>query len=213
MAPSHHGFMQLLLFIKGIAVGFAIAAPVGPVGILCIRRALTKGVLYGLVSGMGAALADAIFGAIAAFGVSFVAQFLVREQYWFQLGGGCLLLAMGVHALVAKWHPPGPRAEANDLVHDLVTTFFLTITNPITIFSLTAVFVAVGITTGTETLLGGALVTAGVFLGSALWWTILCGGVSLFRNVVSSVYLRGIHKASGFVMLIFGMGLLVNLWT
>lgn len=206
--------MQLLLFIKGIAVGFAIAAPLGPVGILCIRRTLTKGVLYGLASGMGAAIADAIFGAIAAFGVSFVAQFLKREQYWFQLGGGILLLAIGVATIVGKWEPHSARVEkATDLVHDLITTFFLTITNPITIFSLTAVFVAVGITTGTETFLGGALVTAGVFLGSSLWWTILCGGVSLFRNAVSVVYLRGIHRASGFVMLFFGLGVLVHIWT
>ena len=143
--------MQLLLFFKGLAVGFAIAAPVGPVGILCIQRSLTKGMLYGLVSGMGAACADAVFGAVAAFGVSFVAEFLAREQFWFQLGGASLLLALGCHGLLSKWRPPGAAPEASDLAHDSVTTFLLTITNPITIFSLTAVFVAVGITTGTET--------------------------------------------------------------
>ncbi len=205
--------LNLLLFIKGVAVGFAIAAPVGPVGILCIQRSLTKGVLYGLVSGMGAAVADAIFGAIATFGVSFVADFLDRRQYWFQLAGSLLLLAMGVHTVVAKWRPPSARGGADDLAHDWATTFLLTITNPITIFSLTAVFVAVGIATGTETLLGGGLVVAGVFLGSALWWTVLCGGVSFFHGQVPDAYLRWIHTVSGFIMLIFGAGVMVHLWT
>ena len=205
--------LNLLLFIKGIAVGFAIAAPVGPVGILCIQRSLTKGVLYGLVSGMGAALADATFGAIATFGVSFVANFLDRQQYWFQLAGSLLLLAMGSHTVLAKWQPPSARAGTSDLAHDWATTFLLTITNPITIFSLTAVFVAVGIATGTETLLGGGMVTAGVFLGSALWWAVLCGGVSFFHGQVPDAYLRWIHTVSGFIMLIFGAGVMVHLWT
>jgi threonine/homoserine/homoserine lactone efflux protein len=203
--------MDILLFIKGIGVGFAIAAPVGPVGILCMQRSLTKGFLYGLFSGTGAAMADAIFGAIAAFGVSFISDFLTREQLWLQLGGAFLLLIMGVHTIFAKWRPPGERAGANDLAHDLLTTFFLTITNPITIFSLTAVFVAVGITSGTETLLGGGLVTGGVFVGSALWWCILCGGVSLGRNVMSGTYLKRIHRAAGFVMLGFGAGVFVHI--
>lgn len=205
--------VNLLLFIKGIAVGFAIAAPVGPVGVLCIQRSLTKGALYGLVSGMGAAVADATFGAIATFGVSFIADFLARQQYWFQLAGSLLLLAMGIHAVVSKRPPQSARAGAEDLAHDWATTFLLTITNPITIFSLTAVFVAVGISTGTETLVGGALVTGGVFLGSALWWTVLCGGVSFFHGQLPDAYLRWIRKASGGIMLFFGTGVMVHLWT
>ncbi|HUC62318.1 MAG TPA: LysE family transporter [Alphaproteobacteria bacterium] len=206
--------LQLLLFVKGLAVGFAIAAPVGPVGILCIQRSLTRSVLYGLASGMGAAAADAIYGAIAAFGVSFVADFLVREQYWFQLGGGALLIALGLHTVFGKWHPPGTRSQPDGrLAQDMVGTFFLTITNPITIFSFTAVFVAVGITTGTETFLGGALLTAGVFAGSALWWTVLCNGVGLMRAAFSDDYLRVIHRASGFVMLAFGAGALIHIFT
>jgi threonine/homoserine/homoserine lactone efflux protein len=203
--------MDFLLFIKGIGVGFAIAAPVGPVGILCIHRSLTKGFLYGIISGMGAAAADAIFGAVAAFGVSFIADFLARQQFWFQCGGGALLLAMGIHTIVARWRPPHERGGANDLVHDLLTTFFLTITNPITIFSLTAVFVAVGITTGTDTLAGGGLVTGGVFAGSALWWCLLCGGVNFGRHAMSDDYLRRIHRAAGIVMLAFGLGVFIHI--
>ena len=205
--------LQLLLFVKGLAVGFAIAAPVGPVGMLCIQRSLTKGVLYGLASGMGAAAADAIYGAVAAFGVSFVADFLIREEYWFQLGGGILLLALGLHTTLAKWQPPGADNRPDGLTQDLVGTFLLTITNPITIFSFTAVFVAVGITTGTDTFLGGALLTLGVFAGSALWWTILCNGVGLLRAAFSDAYLRIVHKASGFVMLAFGAGALIHIFT
>jgi len=205
--------MQLVLFLKGIAVGFAIAAPVGPVGILCIQRSLTKGVLYGLVSGMGAALADAVFGAVAAFGVSFIAQFLEREQFWFQLGGGSLLLALGLHNLLGLGRPPGEAPEASDLAHDSLTAFLLTITNPITIFSLTAVFAAVGIAKGTETLGGAGLVTAGVFAGSALWWLILTSGVSLCRAAVAGGPLHWIRRFAGATMLLFGAGVLVHIFT
>ncbi|HUI18408.1 MAG TPA: LysE family transporter [Alphaproteobacteria bacterium] len=205
--------MQLLLFFKGLAVGFAIAAPVGPVGILCIQRSLTKGVLYGLASGMGAACADAVFGAIAAFGVSFIAEFLARELFWFQLGGASLLLALGCHGLLSKGRPPGAALEASDLANDLATTFLLTITNPITIFSLTAVFAAVGIATGTETFSGGGLVTGGVFLGSALWWLVLTSGVNLFRGAVSDGGLPWVRRVSGVIMLLFGAGVLVHIFT
>jgi threonine/homoserine/homoserine lactone efflux protein len=205
--------LQLLLFFKGLAVGFAIAAPVGPVGMLCIQRSLTKGVLYGVASGMGAAAADAIYGAVAAFGVSFVSDFLLREQYWFQLGGGALLIALGLYTILAKWYPPGTRNQTDGLAQDLIGTFLLTITNPITIFSFTAVFVAVGIATGTETFLGGALLTAGVFTGSALWWIILCNGVGLLRAAFSDAYLRIVHKTSGFVMLAFAAGTWIHIWT
>ena len=205
--------MQLILFLKGIAVGFAIAAPLGPVGILCIQRSLTKGMLYGLASGMGAALADAIFGAVAAFGVSFVAQFLERQEFWFELGGGSLLLALGCHSLLGLGRPPGEAPEASDLANDSLTTFFLAITNPITIFSLTAVFVAVGIAKGTETLLGGAMVTAGVFVGSALWWFILTSGASLGRVAFSRGSLHWIRRLGGAIMLLFGAGVLVHIFT
>ena len=205
--------MQLLLFLKGLAVGFAIAAPVGPVGILCIQRSLTKGAFYGLASGLGAALADAIFGAIAAFGVSFISEFLTRLHFWFQLGGGSLLLLLGGHALLSRWRPPRTQFEASDLAHDSLTSFLLTITNPITIFSLTAVFAAVGITRGTETFAGGALVTGGVFLGSALWWSMLSSGVNVFREAVSHDYMHWIRRASGAVMLLFGAGVLVHIFT
>jgi threonine/homoserine/homoserine lactone efflux protein len=205
--------MHLILFLKGIAVGVAIAAPLGPVGILCIQRSLVRGVFYGLASGLGAALADAMFGAIAAFGIGFVADFMTRERYWLQLAGATLLLVMGTHTVLAKWRPRGPRLEANDLLHDWATTFALTITNPITLFSLGAVFVAVGITQGTETFEGAAAVVAGVLTGSALWWTVLASGVSLWRDRLSSDYLRRIHSASGIVMLALGAGVLVHLWT
>ncbi len=98
-----------LLFLKGVAVGLAIGAPFGPVGVLAIQRSLTKGMFYGLASGMGAALADAIFGAIAAFGIGFAADFLKREEFWFQLGGAVVLLVFGAHLLLTKWRPPNAK--------------------------------------------------------------------------------------------------------
>jgi threonine/homoserine/homoserine lactone efflux protein len=201
-----------LLFLKGVAVGLAIGAPFGPVGVLAIQRSLTKGMFYGLASGMGAALADAIFGAIAAFGIGFAADFLKREEFWFQFGGALLLLVFGAHLLLTKWRPPNAKTEANDLLHDWASTFALTISNPITIFSFTAVFVAAGINVGTETLGGGAAVVAGVFLGSTFWWITLSVSIGLFHGQLPKGYLKWIRNGAGVIMLAFGAGVLGHLW-
>jgi threonine/homoserine/homoserine lactone efflux protein len=202
----------LVLLVKGFAVGLAIGAPFGPVGVVAIQRSLTKGMFYGLASGMGAAIADAIFGAIAAFGIGFAAPFLKREQFWFQLAGAVLLLAFGFHLLLTKWRPPSARIEASDLLHDWLTTFVLTISNPITVFSFTAVFVAAGINVGTETLGGGAAVVAGVFLGSTVWWIALSASIGVFHGQLPKSYLHWIRRGSGAIMILFGAGVLVHLW-
>lgn len=201
------------MFLKGLAAGVAIAAPVGPVGVLCVHRTLVHGRIHGLLSGLGAAAADSVFAAVAALGLTVVADFLVQHQDWLRLGGGGLLLALGVRTLAIPMPSPGPDDKARGLTGDVVSTFALTLTNPVTLFSFIAVFAALGITARNAGLVHGALLVAGVFLGSALWWFLLSTGVGLIRTVMEDLYLRWIHHVSGALILAFGAGVLATLAT
>ena len=134
--------MLTSLFIKGLLVGFLIAAPVGPVNVMCVRRTIMHGRLVGLVSGMGAATADTIFGAIAAFGLSFVYEMMMTERFWLGLGGGVLLLVMGIRTLLAKPPRATDTVDPPNLLGDYTSTLFLTLTNPVTILSFLAAFTA-----------------------------------------------------------------------
>jgi len=133
-------FDSLVPFFKGLIIGFSIAAPVGPIGMLCIRRTLVYGRLSGLVSGLGAATADAVYGSIAAFGLAFVATFLVNQQGWLHLVGGLFLCYLGIKAFLAKPATATTTPESISLASDYASTFFLTLTNPLTILSFAAVF-------------------------------------------------------------------------
>jgi threonine/homoserine/homoserine lactone efflux protein len=134
--------------IKGIAVGIVIALPVGPVGVLCVRRTLFEGPMFGFVSGLGAACADTIFGIIAGFGLTIIRDFMLRYQDWFGAVGGVFLLVVGIRALRRRGDAvPEPLAD-EALLGAFASTFALTITNPITILAFAAIFAKVGVTEG-----------------------------------------------------------------
>jgi threonine/homoserine/homoserine lactone efflux protein len=199
---------QLLLdLIKGFGVGIVIALPVGPVGVLCIRRTLFEGPIYGFVSGLGAACADTIFGIIAGFGLTIVADFLLGYQDWFGAAGGLFLLYVGGKALLQS-----PEAEPEPLQDEALfaafaSTFALTITNPITIFAFAAIFAKVGVTERVG-YLDTALLVAGVFLGSLMWWLGLSFGLAGLRRIVGTVRLAWINRISGAILTLSGLGLL-----
>ncbi len=167
-------FMNWHFLIKGMVIGLAIAAPVGPIGVLCMQRSLTLGWLAGLVSGLGAASADAIYGAIAGFGLTAVAQLLTDQQMWLRLWGGMFLIYLGAKIfltpVVVAAHPVG---SVGGLLANYVSTFGLTLANPMTIISFGVVFAGLGAIEGARSF---ALV-AGVFLGSTLWWFVLASGM------------------------------------
>jgi threonine/homoserine/homoserine lactone efflux protein len=196
---------------KGLLLGFSIAAPVGPIGVLCIRRTLAHGRLVGFVSGLGAATADAFYGVIAGFGVAFVSSFLMSQVIWLQLVGGLFLCYLGVRTLLER---PAARA-ANATEHGLFSaygsTLLLTLSNPTTIISFVAVFAGLGVTAGSG-YLTPAMLVLGVFLGSALWWLILSGGVSLVRGRFSVRGMRWVNVASGLIILGFGVVALGSLF-
>jgi threonine/homoserine/homoserine lactone efflux protein len=195
--------MELGFIAKGFAIGFSIAAPVGPIGILCIRRSLADGMAKGFAAGLGAATADAAYGAVAGFGLTAVSGFLVQRQFWLELIGGGFLCALGVRTFLSKPAQEGAAAGGR-LSTAYGTTLLLTIANPATILSFAAIFSALGLGKASDYSGAGQLVL-GVFLGSALWWFILSGSVSLLRSKVDAAWMQAVNRSSGAVLLAFGL--------
>jgi threonine/homoserine/homoserine lactone efflux protein len=199
--------MLFVFLLKGIAVGIIIAVPVGPVGIICVRRTIFASRLAGLVSGIGAATADAIFGFIAVFGLTFVSDWLIGYEQWLRIAGGAYLVWVGGSALLASPEiAPRPRRRAE--FRDFLSTFALTLTNPVTIVAFLGIFSA--ILSGEEATLGrGAILVLGVWLGSLLWWLALSFGLGLLFGSFGPRHLRWINRGSGTILLLSGAALLV----
>jgi threonine/homoserine/homoserine lactone efflux protein len=185
-------------------IGFSIAAPVGPIGVLCIRRSLAGGMLRGLASGLGAATADAAYGFVAAFGLTAVSGFLVRHQFALSLVGGVFLCFLGVRAFVSAPAAGSTSPNGGSLASSYVSAVALTLANPATILSFAAVFAGLGLGSADDYFSAGSMVL-GVFLGSASWWVILSGGVGLLRSRVSDGWMRAINRLSGTVLFGFGV--------
>jgi threonine/homoserine/homoserine lactone efflux protein len=204
--------MLLVFFLKGIVVGVIIAVPVGPVGVMCVRRTIFEGRLAGFASGLGAATADALFGIIAGFGLTVVSDWLIDYQHWLRLAGGCYLLFVGGSAWLATPQvksnsPPDPEG----LVRDFVSTLALTLTNPITILVFLGVFSALGLAGEAATLGRAAILVLGVWVGSLLWWLGLGSGVGLFRRSIEPGHLAWINRGSGAILFLSGAGLIASL--
>jgi len=199
--------------LKGLIIGFSIAAPVGPIGLLCIRRTLADGPAHGFVSGLGAASADAVYGAIAGFGVVLVTDALLGAQVALKLVGGLMLLWLGWSTLRAR--PPERAAEARGgggLAGAYASTFALTLANPATILSFAAVFGGLGVSAGDGSSTGvAALLVAGVFTGSAMWWLGLSASVGALRRRVTPAAMLWINRVSGAVLGGFGIAALASL--
>jgi threonine/homoserine/homoserine lactone efflux protein len=190
--------------LKGIAIGFAIAAPVGPIGVLCIRRSLAEGQQMGFATGLGAATADAAYGCVAGFGLTVVSSFLVGQRWWLGLLGGLFLCYLGIRTLLTRPAEKAAEVGGGGLLSAFFSTCLLTLTNPMTILSFVAVFAGFGLGTSPNYLSACALV-AGVFVGSALWWLLLSSGVALLRSRVNSNWMRAVNRLSGVIILTFGL--------
>jgi threonine/homoserine/homoserine lactone efflux protein len=202
--------MDINFLLKGLAIGFSIAAPVGPIGVLCIRRTLTEGRASGLVSGLGAASADAIYGCIAGFGLTFISNFLVGQQVWLRLIGGVFLCYLGLKTLLAKPAEQAALAKGNGLVSAYASTFFLTLTNPMTIISFAAIFAGLGLASTSVNYVSAGVLVLGVFTGSALWWLVLSGGVGAFRGKFNPHGLQWVNRISGAIITWFGLFVLLS---
>lgn len=195
------------LFLRGLLIGFSIAAPVGPIGVLCIRRTLANGRVYGLASGLGAATADACYGSIAALGLTLISAFLIDQANWLRLIGGTYLCYLGIKTFRSK--PAMQVAEAATRGHGLLgaytSTLFLTLTNPLTILSFAAIFAGLGAGAASGNVWGALLMVTGVFLGSCAWWMILVTLTSLFQSRLSMVGLAWVNRVSGGIIFVFGV--------
>lgn len=201
--------MDFTFFIKGLIFGFSIAAPVGPIGILCIRRSLTRGWTAGLLTGMGAATADALYGCVAGFGIAGITGFLVGQRAWIQTFGGLFLCWLGLRTFLSTAEKSTVQVPGNATMGYL-SALFLTLTNPMTILSFTAVFAGMGLgSAGTGHTAAGWLV-AGVFSGSMAWWMMLSSASSLFNTRMNAKTMRWINRFSGVVLTGFGLTVVVG---
>ncbi len=197
--------------IKGLIIGFSIAAPVGPIGILCIQRSLKEGNLAGFITGIGAATADAIYGAIAAFGLTIISYFLLQHQFAIQLCGGIFLFYLGLKTFFAKTAQNKIHEKTqSSLVKIYTATFFLTLTNPMTILSFMGTFAGLGLGTSHTKYSHAISLVIGVFLGSLLWWLILSTVVSrIFHHKLSDTAIHYINQFSGSIILLFGFVVII----
>ena len=201
-----------LFWIKGLVLGFSIAAPVGPIGLLCIRRTLNDGRRFGLVSGLGAATADAVYGSAAAFGLAALITIAPSWMVVLSWVGGGLLVWLGLRSFFSA--PPEREARAKNIKSGLagayLSTFLLTITNPMTIFSFLAVFSGMGFDPSNNDLFTAVCLVAGVFCGSALWWWLLSGSVFLLGKRMKNEWLVWVNRAAGAGLVIFGLVLIIK---
>lgn len=198
------------LYIKGLVIGFSIAAPVGPIGLLCIRRTLTHGRMSGLVSGLGAATADGCYGMVAAFGLTAVSSVLVGQKLILGIVGGLFLCYLGIRIFMSRPADQAAKAEHKGLAVDYISTLFLTLTNPMTILSFAAIFAGLGLVDAPQSRLSAAVMVGGVFSGSALWWLLLSSSVGLLSSKTTERSQSVINKVSGAIIFGFGVMSLVQ---
>lgn len=192
-------------FFKGLIIGLSVAAPVGPIGLLCIQRTLNKGRKSGFFSGLGAATADTIYGLIAAFGLTFISNFLISNQTLIRLVGGLFLIYLGIKTFLSDPARDAAKSnEGNRILDDYLSTLFLTITNPMTIMSFLAIFAGLGLG-NTKSNFSAVIMVLGVFSGSALWWFLLSNCVNLFKNKIGTKALKYINMISGSIIIAFGV--------
>ena len=211
--------MDALLLIKAAFIGFSIAAPVGPIALLCIQRTLNYGARTGLVSGLGAAVADGLYGAIGALGLAAITRFFLSLSLPLAIAGGLFLGWMGLRMLSSS--PPDqkakPVAAAEVMGHGRAfgSVFALTLTNPMTILSFIGVFAAIGgdveLTASTNLMERAGLMVFGVLIGSAAWWCLLVFGVAAIRQKISQTLMRRINQCAGVFLLAFAAWQLISI--
>lgn len=197
--------MDIAFLLRGFVIGFSIAIPVGPISVLCIRRTLAEGRLRGIASGLGAATGDAVYGSIAGFGLTFISNILIDQQASLRLIGGLFLCYLGIRTLLAKPAKRAASADGGGVAGAYASTFFLTLTNPMTILSFAALFAGLGLASTGRDFQSAISLVLGVFIGSLSWFLILCSSVYLFREKFSSGGLRWLNRISGAIIAGFGL--------
>jgi threonine/homoserine/homoserine lactone efflux protein len=202
--------MEPIFFLKGLIIGFAMAVPIGPLGIMCIRKTLAEGHSRGLLIGLGAATADSLYGSIAAFSLTFISDVIVSQSFWLRLVGGALLLFLGIRTFRAKRRDPKIRVNSTGLLGSYVSAFLLALINPVTLFAFIAVFAAFGLGHRLS-IISPYILVLGVFTGSCLWFLTLGYLATLFRKKMDADGLRWVNKISGVLIILSGVAAFVSL--
>ncbi len=195
---------ELNLLIRGIIAGFAIAAPVGPVNVFCVQRAIAKGWWAGIIAGLGAAAVDTLYGAVAGFSIHIVIALLIREIFWVRLFGGILLIGIGVSYLLRSPQSLDPKNETRTAQSNFTPAFFLNLMNPTTVLSFLAVLAVLRMDEQRpwwQTI----FLVAGIFLGSMTWWILLCATATHFRDKIGSHMMLLMNRVAGLAIAGFGV--------
>jgi threonine/homoserine/homoserine lactone efflux protein len=197
--------MGLIYIFKGIVIGFALAAPVGPLGVICIRRTLAHGSKHGLLVGISAAVADILYGIVAAFGVTLISDFIYTQQRWIRLVGGSVLILLGYHTFRSHPSTETKTNRINGNIRAFFSTFMLALTNPMTVFTFAAVFASVGLKEITDNYIFAVFLVAGIFLGTMSWFTLLTTLVHYFREKINTDGICLVNKIAGTILIILGI--------
>jgi threonine/homoserine/homoserine lactone efflux protein len=196
---------DIWLLLKGAGIGFAVAAPVGPIGMLCIRTTLERGRVAGFAAGLGAAVADAIYGTIGVLGVTAISGYIEAQRFWLELGGSVFVVAFGIHLWVTKPNVGNGNDEIPvSLWADFMKTLVLTLANPSTILTFMAIFAGVP-GAAASSMAAVPVIVLGVLLGSAAWWLFLSQGVGFIRHKISDRALQWMNWAAGALLVAFGI--------
>jgi threonine/homoserine/homoserine lactone efflux protein len=197
--------MFLTLVLKGILIGFLVSIPLGPIGILVIQRTVNKSRIAGLLSGMGAALSDTLYAIIAGFSLTFVIDFIREHEMLFQAFGAVVVLALGIHIFFKD--PVSDlrrnRLKGNTHFQDIISSFLVTVSNPLTVFVFLAVFTSSGVAINLEQPYHSFFVILGIFSGAFIWWFSLSGIVSLVKHKINLRILWWINKTTGILIVLF----------
>ena len=202
--------MNFMYSVQGAVIGFSLAAPIGPVGILCVRRTLQHGARYGLVVGVSAAICDMVYCIVAAFGITLISDFLTLEQHWIRLAGGLILLVMGYSVFRARRLEDKVAKAPSGAMRVFFYTALLVFTNPLSLFAFMAAFAFVGVKNIADHPFSGLMLVAGVFFGSLTWFVLLTGLVRLFKEKVMQVGLPLVNRIAGTLLILCGLYALWN---
>lgn len=201
-----------ILFVKGILIGFAIAAPVGPIGILCIRRTLSNQKMLAVLTGLGSACADVFYGTVAAFSLAGIADFIIKYDFYLKFFGGILVAWIGFSVITS---PPFKNEnnlkERDSLLHAFTSAFVLTLSNPITLIVFAAAFTAMGVSPVYQSFSQASFLVVGVLIGASCWWISLIITIYFLKHKLSELQLLWINRFSGIILIGFSVYILASL--
>jgi threonine/homoserine/homoserine lactone efflux protein len=203
--------MDLRLFIQGIIIGLTLAAPVGPISLLCIHRTVANGRLHGIISGLGVATSDSFYAAVAFLGLTAVSGLIIGNQTVFRLVAGVILVLIGIRVFLSVPAEVSTGRDPEPYLRDYLSMVAITAANPLTIIFYITILPGFGVVALGTSLIAALPFVTGIFIGSAMWWIILCGSLGSVRSRLSAGNLRWINRVSGVLITCFGTGILILL--